>query len=101
MYRFRRCASLAFLFAVVTITSGCYSIAQFGGGVRADGGFVHTQALDGPLDLEVESRSGRISVTGTDANEIEIIAEVQAWSDTLADAEALVEFMREFERARG
>ena len=76
-------------FFVFAVTSGCFQTGRFAD-VRADGVFSETLTVEGPLDLEVYSGAGNITISGTESDRVEIVGNVRAWANSYDSAEDIV-----------
>lgn len=77
-----------FLFVFV-VASGCARVTQLAD-VRADGSFSETLTVAGPLDLEVYSGAGNITISGTESDRVEIVGNVRVWANSYDSAEEIV-----------
>ncbi len=76
-------------FFVFAVTSGCFQMGRFAD-VRADGAFSETLTVEGPLDLEVYSGAGNITIFGTESDRVEIVGNVRVWANSYDSAEDIV-----------
>jgi hypothetical protein len=77
----RRIRLTLFSFPVLAAISlsGCFSIARMAG-FRAEGSFERTLAVSGPVELEIYSNSGHVSIVGGLDGEVRLNARVTARS---------------------
>ena len=68
--------NLLALLAAVTLVGGCAIEAQ---SLGVDGSFDRTLRVDGPVDLEVLSRSGRIRVSVGAGDAVHVVAQIRAY----------------------